>query len=463
VVLDRQLDPVAEHRGTLASARVTLDHPPCMTSRHPLAQEGGGVTDDATLRTEVEELRAANASLRRRLSWRTTARKASVVGLLILGCGLAALAVLAIWLRVTLLDTDRYVDTVAPIAAEPAVQKAVADKLDTAITTRIDFTALAREVLPDRADVLAPALANGAQSVIRSRLDDFTTSERFETLWTEANRRAHARIVALLTGGRSGRLALEGDTVYLDLSPAVDRVRTALAERGLDRIAAAIPPTVDGQIALVQSDALVKAQGGVRLLKAVAILLPVLALLCLAGSVALSRPWRRGLLRAAIGLAVAMLVLVAALGVARSAYLDALGQGTLPRDASADIFDHVISLLRTGLRVVVGVAVLIALVTFLAGMPIGRVATSAWSRFATDARTAWVAAHRRNLMLAIGTLGALVLLIASPLTGSVVLIVLLIVGGLCGAISAVASQAGGAIAASRAEDQHEHGVVGGHP
>ena len=46
---------------------------------------------------------------------------------------------MAIWLRVTLLDTDRYVSTVAPIAAQPAVQKAVADKLDTAITSRVDF------------------------------------------------------------------------------------------------------------------------------------------------------------------------------------------------------------------------------------------------------------------------------------------------------------------------------------
>ena len=39
----------------------------------------------------------------------------------------------------------------------------------------------------------------------------------------EANRRAHTRIIELLEGGRSGRLVLDDDTVYLDLSPAVDR------------------------------------------------------------------------------------------------------------------------------------------------------------------------------------------------------------------------------------------------
>jgi hypothetical protein len=256
--------------------------------------------------------------------------------------------------------------------------------------------------------------------------------------------------------------------VYLDLSPAVDRVRNALSERGLDRIAAAIPPTVDGRVPLVESDALVKAQGGVRLLKAVAIVLPILALLCLAGSVALSRPWRRGLVRASIGVIVAMLLLVAALGIGRTAYLDALSQGTLPREASADIFDTVVGLLRTGLRVVVVAAVLVALATFVAGMPVGRAATSAWGRFATDTRVAWVARRSRALMLGVGGIGGIVLLAASPLTGGLVLVVLIVVGGLCAAIAAIASQAGDAVPDDlRPDDEHEHGrdhgVVGGHP
>ena len=310
-------------------------------------------TDAEALQAEVERLRAENAKLNRRGTRRNRARRASVVGLLVLGSGLAVLSLVAIWLRVTLLDTDRYVSTVAPIAAQPAVQKAVADKLDTAITSRVDFADLARQALPDRADVLAPAIQTGLQSFIRTQIDNFTTSQRFQDLWVEANRRAHTRIVDLLEGGRSKRLVLDQDTVYLDLSPAVDRIKTGLSSRGLDRLAAAIPPSVDGRIQLIQSDGLVKAQRGVRLLKALAIVLPVLAVLSLAGSVFLSRPRRRGLLHAAIGVAVGMLLLVAALSVARSAYLDALGNGALPRDAASDIFDTLAVLLRDGVRIVV--------------------------------------------------------------------------------------------------------------
>src|SRR3954452_15882802 len=157
---------------------------------------------DATLREEVEKLRADNAALQRKANLRRTVRRASVVGLLVLGCGLAALSVVAIWLRVTLLDTDRYVNTVAPIAAQPAVQQAVADKLDTAINQKIDFSSLAQQVLPDRADVLGPVIETGVQGCIRTRIDDFPRSQRFQDLWVEANRRAHTRLTELLVGGR---------------------------------------------------------------------------------------------------------------------------------------------------------------------------------------------------------------------------------------------------------------------
>jgi hypothetical protein len=394
---------------------------------------------DATLRDEVERLRADNAALQRKVALRRTARRGSVVFLLVLGCGLAALSVVAIWLRVTLLNTDHYVDTVAPIAAEPAVQSAVADKLSTAIDSKIDFDALARQVLPDRADVLAPAIATGVQSQIRSRLHDFTASPRFQQLWIEANRRVHQRALDLLETGRSKRLAVSDDKLYLDLSPAVDRVKTALNERGLTRIASAIPPTVDGRIELVQTSAITDARTGVKLLKAVAIVLPLLALLCLAGSVALTRPWRRGLLHAAIGLVIAMLILIAALAVGRSAYLDALSNGALPHDAASDIFDTVSAFLRHGVRIVAACAVVLALIAIVLGLPLRRMAERAWTAFATDERTAWVGEHRRQLMLGVGGAAALVLLVWSPLTGGVVVIILAIAAVLIGLIAAVGS------------------------
>src|SRR3954469_16294652 len=110
------------------------------------------VSSDEQLQAEVERLRKENAKLARRVNIGSRLRSASSAFLLILGCGLAVLSLVAIWLRVTLLDTDRYVSTVAPIAADPAVQNAVAKQIDNAIFTRVDFSSLAQQVLPDRAD-----------------------------------------------------------------------------------------------------------------------------------------------------------------------------------------------------------------------------------------------------------------------------------------------------------------------
>ena len=244
-----------------------------------------------------------------------------------------------------MLNTDRYVDTMAPIAASPAVQKTVADKLDTAITGAIDFNALAREALPERADVLAPAIAAGAESAIRDGLDRFVASDRFQELWDEANRRAHSRVVALLTTGKSGRLTLEDNTVYLDFSAAVDRLKERLRERGFNRVADAIPASVDGRIPLLTSDGFSTARKRHQPDQGAEHRAPA------AGAAVLRRPHphvEAAAARVAARRARPRRHRPAAAGRGRRralAYLGAIDQNVLPRQAASDIFDALISLL----------------------------------------------------------------------------------------------------------------------
>jgi hypothetical protein len=403
------------------------------------------VHDDEVARLK-QELDQMKRKLDRRAAIRAGLRGAGLSFLLVLGCGLVALSLVAFYVRETVLDTDRYVATMAPIAESPAVQQAVADKLNTAITSRVDFDSLMREALPTSADPFAPALAAGLQQAIRSRLDTFVASDNFQRLWEEANRRAHARVVALLTTGESGRLLLDGDTVYLDLSAVVDRVRQALQERGLDRLAAAIPPSVDGRVTLLQSEGLVKAREGVDLIESLTIVLPILALLCLAGHVVLSRPRRRGLLRVGLGLIVTALILIAAAGIGRSAYLSAIDQNVLPRDAAADIFDALIELLRTGVRLIVVVAVVVALLALVLGRTEALTARSrtALRSLAGGRQVTWVATHRGLLQGAAVALGAVVLFSWDPPTAGVVLITAALVAGAVAVIAAIASAGHGA-------------------
>jgi hypothetical protein len=401
------------------------------------------VPDDEVerLKREVEQMRG---KLDRRAAIRARLRGAGLALLLVLGCGFVALSLIAVYVRETVLDTNRYVETMAPIAASPAVQQAVAGKLDQAITSRVDFDSLMREALPSQADPYAPALAGALETVLRRQLDDFVASDSFQRLWEEANRRAHTRVVALLTTGESGRLLLDGDTVYLDLGAVVDRVRQGLQERGLDRLAAAIPATVDGRVTLLQSEGLVKAREGVDLIERLTIVLPILALLCLGGYVALARPRRRGLLHVGLGLLVTALVLVAAVGLGRSAYLDAINQNVLPRQAAAEIFDALLGLLRTGVRVLAVVAVVVTLLALVIGR--AGALTGALRGVASGRQVSWVAAHRTLLQWAAVALGAVVLFAWNPPTAGVVLIT--------GALVIAAIAVIGAIAGAR------HGATG---
>jgi hypothetical protein len=385
--------------------------------------------DVAQLRAENEQLRADNSKLLRRAMWRARIRRASLTLLLVLGCGLVGASIIAIWTRATVLNTDRYVNTMAPIARSPAVQSAVADKLSTAITSKVDVNALAREVLPDRADVLAPAIAEGVNGAVRRQITDFVHSDRFPEIWDNANRRIHDRVVGLLTTGESGRLKLEGNTVYLDLNAAVQRVKDGLRQRGFDRIADAIPPTVDGRVELLSSDGFGKARDGIHRLERLSIVLPILALLFLIAHVFFSESRRRGLLRVGIGLALTGLLLLAAVGIGRTLYLNAINEAVLPRDAAQVIFDKLIIVLREALRLTVLAAVVLAVLSLLAGRPMriaiekgGPKLREAASRVAASPQTSWLAEHKTAVQWGVVLFGGLVLVAWNNPTAGVVLI-----------------------------------------
>ena len=385
--------------------------------------------DVAQLQAENERLREDNSKLLRRAAWRARIRRAALMLLLVLGCGLVGASLIAIWTRATVLNTDRYVNTMAPIARSPAVQSAVGDKLSTAIISKVDVNALAREVLPDRADILAPAIAEGVNGAITRQINEFVHSDRFPEIWDNANRRIHERVVGLLTTGKSGRLQLQGDTVYLDLSAAVERVKEGLRQRGFDRVAAAIPPTVDGRVQLLSSSGFSKARDAIHRLERLTIVLPILAILFLAAHVFFADSRRRGLIRVGIGLALTGLILLAAVGIARTLYLDAIDQAVLPRDAAAVIFDKLIVVLREALRITVLAAVLLAVLSLLAGRPMrvaiekgGPKLREAASRVAASPQTSWLAEHQTAVQWGVVLFGGLVLVAWNNPTAGVVLL-----------------------------------------
>lgn len=277
--------------------------------------------------------------------WRSAA-----AGLLIaLGCLLTVPAVAAVWLDSTVVDTEGYVDTVGPLAADPAVQDAVAARLADRV-----------EAAVGRSGPLTDRLRERIEEQVRGVI----ASDRFATAWTEANRIAHRNVVAVLTGDDGdGVVTLIGDTVTLQLGAIAAPLQERLAVAGVplpERLTAA-----DTQVALLQSDHLPAAREWLARIDRLGRWLPVAAVVLLAAGVLLARNRPRASAVAGGGVGLAMLALVAGLALARPPYLDALPP-TVDPDAAAVVFDQLVSPLRSSALVVLAAGLVICLAAAVA-------------------------------------------------------------------------------------------------
>ncbi|GKQ39602.1 hypothetical protein [Streptomyces sp. A012304] len=322
-------------------------------------------------RAEYERLRRHAAVRHRRL------RQAGSSVLLLLALLLAPLAVVAAWVQDTVSDTDRYVETVAPLASEPAVQEVVINRFTDRVVANVDVAAVTDSLVKALQDAGAPPrvvegaeslegpLRNAVRTVVDRTVTRVITSDAFQQVWEGANRRSHAAVVNMLTGEREGAVRAEGDTVQLDVGEVVDDVRERLVDAGFDK-AAAIPDT-DRTITLFQTEELGHAQDAMRLLDILGTWLPVLTVVLAALAVWTHPAHRVMLMITAAGVGLTMVVLLVALAVVRRVYLDSVPPDALPTDAAAAIYDTFVRFLRDSTRTLLVVAVITALVAYLYG------------------------------------------------------------------------------------------------
>jgi hypothetical protein len=332
------------------------------------------------LRAEIGRLRAGPARPGRRPpgAGRRRGRTAAAVVLILLGVLIAPLSVVAVWAKSQVTDTDRYVQTMAPLADDPAVQAAVTTDITNRIFGYIDVESLTRQGLqaltesnavPPRVasqlDALAVPLANGIRSFTRDQVAKVVGSEAFAQAWTQANRAAHEQLVAALTGEHGGTVDVAGDTVSINVGPLIATVKQQLLQSGFtlaDRI-----PVVNAQFTVFQSDQVTKARTGLNLLNTLGFWLPIIGLALLGAGAYVARDHRLALIGIGLGVAASMLLLGLVLAIVRSRYLDAVPPDRLPRDAASTLFDTVVRFLRAGLRAVAAAAVLLAAGAFLTG------------------------------------------------------------------------------------------------
>src|SRR6185295_10286441 len=208
-------------------------------------------------------------------------------------------------------------------------------------------------------------IASSVNGFIRSTVHRVVTSPAVAKIWVQVNTTAHQAVVQVLSGQGNGAISTSNGQITLNLGPFIAVVKQDLVAHGF-ALASNIPP-ISPTVALFQAKDLGKAQAGYRLIRTLKIVLPILMLALLAAGVWVARKRRRALIGAALGLAASMLVLAIGLLIARSIYLSSVPPSVLPGDAAAAAFDAMVHFIKITLRVVLAVALVVAIGAFFTG------------------------------------------------------------------------------------------------
>jgi hypothetical protein len=295
-------------------------------------------------------------------------RRSLVAILVILSAVVVPIAGLSVWVRNLVLDTGKYVDTVAPLAQNKAITDTVADRLTTRLFKEVNVQQEAKDALPDRAQFLAGPLSTGVETFVRDAAHRVLESDQFATVWREANQRAHDLVVKALTG-EGKNVSVKNGKVVLNLTPIVQTVLRQLHDRGVTVFDSVLQDVSKQnlQFELFDAKQLEQARGAVHLLDRGRIALVVLVFVLLGLALLLSGNRRRTLTRWGIGLVIAMAIVAGLLALGRSIYLDSVSGANLPRDAAAAAFDTIVRYLKNGVRVIALLGLVVALAAFLSG------------------------------------------------------------------------------------------------
>ncbi|MGK9148256.1 hypothetical protein KXS11_11575 [Plantibacter flavus] len=254
---------------------------------------------------------------------------------LVLGALLVPVAVVSTWADALLSDTDTFVDTLAPLAAEPSVQEFLGEQALAALESQVDLDAAAASpadlaaalalppMITDVLGAIGGEAADALREVLRRNVAEFAASPAFATAWTEALRVTHQQLADGLAGADGAVVAVSAEQgLGVQLGPIVAATRTWLVDAGFGF--AALIPDVDRVVDVVPADEVAPVLSAIRVVESVADWTPWAAVALLILGVLLLWIGRRNPSRvvagAAIGVALSAGLLLLALGAARLAF-----------------------------------------------------------------------------------------------------------------------------------------------
>ncbi len=285
---------------------------------------------------------------------------------------LTPIAVAGHWAHSTILDTDRYIETVGPIGTSPEVQDAFAEIVTDAIVTQVDTKSIVKDflggILPSNpvTERLAGPIATGINGLIGQAVDTFVTSDAFTKAWLELNKAAQKGFVALLQNEPSGPIELQGDDVVLNLDAVIQLAQQKLVDGGISFAANITVPATDKQFVLMSAPALSQARAfyafSAPILSWIVVLIAAMFIL----AILLAR--RRARTTVAVGIAVigSALALYAGTILGEGAVTNQF-QGSIFEGAAVVVYQTFLAYLVAGLQALVALSVIVIIGGWLAG------------------------------------------------------------------------------------------------
>jgi hypothetical protein len=261
------------------------------------------------------------------------------------------------------LDTDRYIELVGPLPQDPKVAAALgtftAERIFNSGTVENQIS----EFLPPRLSPAAPLLSEALQEQVAVVTENIVSSKAFTSTWTQINRRSHERLIELAHSEPLASDPAKAETV-LALDGLFDKVRerfgdskTLLSE---DQKAKAAELKVD----LQQSVSTLRTT--VSAIEMGAWLLPLIAIVLLAGAVLIAQNRRKAWLAIGVTLTVVSSLALFALKVTSNNFLDGIEQPVY-RDAAQVIYDTLYGNLQMRLTWLLVTGVLVVALSLLFG------------------------------------------------------------------------------------------------
>jgi hypothetical protein len=385
---------------------------------------------------DVDALKARIADLEsQQASGGVTWRGLTAWVVLVVAAILFPIALTAFWGQKTLLDTDRYLETVGPLASDPTVQAAIADKVSATVTTQIQDSARLDELLNDypRLKPLLGPLTAGLGGFVHDQTLKIVQSDQFAQLWRTVNTEIHKGVVYALEGNPNGAISLQGDQVVLDTGDLINAVKQRLVDRGLTIVEnLPVPPAADRQVVLLTAPQLSQARFAYAVGQPIAqwLIYVVLLLFIIAVLIAI----RRARMVMAVGIAMIVGAMVIRLGMAfGQSQFDATLAPTLFAQAQDAFWTSLTGYLLLAVRAAFALGLVLAVVGWYLSGTRSATATRAYlSKVINGAGVGagdtalgriggWFAQTRTFWRALIVALSGIVIVTTSPLTGSTIL------------------------------------------